>query len=213
MKKFLQKIKESVSNIRKDKAKCNLVFVVIFIAFYFFLLCTFVSKYDELNKEYKYTLYEYEQLLFKEKEQNLYTFIGEYSFLKNEKIPTNDSVVYEFIKATGCWYPDIVMAQYVIESNHGKSMLSQEYNNCFGMKYVGNKGRRNTQLPDVKGYGDYGVYINWQLSVVDRQLWDHRVFEASKPTKDYYLNILGKIYAEDINYISKITKEAEKWNY
>jgi hypothetical protein len=213
MKKFLQKIKESVSNIRKDKAKCNLVFVVIFIAFYFFLLCTFVSKYDELNKEYKYTLYEYEQQLFKEKEQNLYTFIGEYSFLKNEKIPTNDSVVYEFIKATGCWYPDIVMAQYVIESNHGKSMLSQEYNNCFGMKYVGNKGRRNTQLPDVKGYGDYGVYINWQLSVVDRQLWDHRVFEASKPTKDYYLNILGKIYAEDINYISKITKEAEKWNY
>lgn len=173
----------------------------------------YITKYSKLETEYKFTLSEYKQLLFKEQEQNLYTFIGEYSFLKNEKIPTNDSVVYEFIKTTGCWYPDIVMAQYVIESNHGKSMLSQEYNNCFGMKYVGNKGRRNTQLPDVKGYGDYGVYINWQLSVVDRQLWDHRVFEASKPTKDYYLNILGKIYAEDINYISKITKEAEKWNY
>lgn len=169
--------------------------------------------YQKLYTEYKYTLSEYEQLLFKEQEQDLYTFIGEYSFLKNEKIPINDSVVYEFIKEVGFWYPDIIMAQYVIESNHGKSMLSQEYNNCFGMKYVGNKGRRNTQLLDIKCYGDYGVYINWQLSVVDRQLWDHRVFEASKPTKDYYLNILGKIYAEDPNYIEKIMAEAKKWTY
>lgn len=207
MKKFLQKIENFIYKNIKD------ILYITFIIGFFIALIISDNKNSKLETEYKYTLSEYEQLLFKEQEQNLYTFIGEYSFLKNEKIPTNDSVVYEFIKATGCWYPDIIMAQYVIESNHGKSMLSQEYNNCFGMKYVGNKGRRNTQLPDMKGYGDYGVYINWQLSVVDRQLWDHRVFEASKPTKDYYLNILGKIYAEDINYIDKITAEAKKWNY
>lgn len=205
MKKFFQKIKEILSK--------PIIGLIIMCVIFWFLAYTSFSKYSKLKTEYEYTLSEYEQLLFEKQEQNLYTFIGEYSFLKNEKIPTNDSVVYEFIKATGCWYPDIVMAQYVIESGHGKSMLSQEYNNCFGMKYVGNKGRRNTQLPDVKGYGDYGVYANWQLSVVDRQLWDHRVFEASKPTKDYYLNIIGKIYAEDPNYIDKITAEAKKWIY
>lgn len=205
MKKFFQKIKETLSK--------PIIGLIIMCVIFGVLAYVGFSKYNKLKIEYEYTLSEYEQLLFKEQEQNLYTFIGEYSFLKNEKIPTNDSVVYEFIKATGCWYPDIVMAQYVIESNHGKSMLSQEYNNCFGMKYVGNKGRKNTQLPDVKGYGDYGVYINWQLSVVDRQLWDHRVFEASKPTKDYYLNIIGKIYAEDPNYIEKVTAEAKKWMY
>lgn len=205
MKKFFQKIKETLSK--------PIIGLIIMCVIFGVLAYVGFSKYNKLKIEYEYTLSEYEQLLFKEQEHNLYTFIGEYSFLKNEKIPTNDSVVYEFIKATGCWYPDIVMAQYVIESNHGKSMLSQEYNNCFGMKYVGNKGRKNTQLPDVKGYGDYGVYINWQLSVVDRQLWDHRVFEASKPTKDYYLNIIGKIYAEDPNYIDKITAEAKKWMY
>lgn len=205
MKKFFQKIKETLSK--------PIIVSIIMCVIFWFLAYTSFSKYSKLKTEYEYTLSEYEQLLFEKQEQNLYTFIGEYSFLKNEKIPTNDSVVYEFIKATGCWYPDIVMAQYVIESNHGKSMLSQEYNNCFGMKYVGNKGRRNTQLPDMKGYGDYGVYANWQLSVVDRQLWDHRVFEASKPTKDYYLNIIGKIYAEDPNYIEKVTAEAKKWVY
>lgn len=205
MKKFFQKIKETLSK--------PIIGLIIMCVIFGVLAYVGFSKYNKLKIEYEYTLSEYEQLLFEKQEQNLYTFIGEYSFLKNEKIPTNDSVVYEFIKATGCWYPDIVMAQYVIESNHGKSMLSQEYNNCFGMKYVGNKGRKNTQLPDVKGYGDYGVYINWQLSVVDRQLWDHRVFEASKPTKDYYLNIIGKIYAEDPNYIDKITAEAKKWMY
>lgn len=211
MNKFLQKIGQNIENFIYKNIKDVLYFTVIIGLF--IPLIIIGNIYSKLETEYKYTLSEYEQLLFKEQEQNLYTFIGEYSFLKNEKIPTNDSVVYEFIKATGCWYPDIVMAQYVIESGHGKSMLSQEYNNCFGMKYVGNKGRRNTQLPDVKGYGDYGVYINWQLSVVDRQLWDHRVFEASKPTRDYYLNILDKIYAEDINYIDKITAEAKKWNF
>lgn len=205
MKKFFQKIKEILSK--------PIIVLIIMCVIFWSLAYTSFSKYSKLKTECEYTLSEYEQLLFEKQEQNLYTFIGEYSFLKNEKIPTNDSVVYEFIKATGCWYPDIVMAQYVIESGHGKSMLSQEYNNCFGMKYVGNKGRRNTQLPDVKGYGDYGVYANWQLSVVDRQLWDHRVFEASKPTKDYYLNIIGKIYAEDLNYIDKITAEAKKWIY
>jgi hypothetical protein len=211
MKKHLQEIRQNIENFIYENIKDILYFITIIGLF--IPLAIIGNKYSKLETEYKYALSEYEQLLFKEQEQNLYTFIGEYSFLKNEKIPANDSVVYEFIKATGCWYPDIVMAQYVIESGHGKSMLSQEYNNCFGMKYVGKNGRKNTQLPDVKGYGDYGVYINWQLSVVDRQLWDHRVFEASKPTKDYYLNILDKIYAEDINYISKITKEAEKWTY
>lgn len=211
MNKFLQKIGQNIENFIYKNIKDVLYFIVIIGLFISLIIIG--NKYSKLETEYKYTLSEYEQLLFKEQEQNLYTFIGEYSFLKNEKIPTNDSVVYEFIKATGCWYPDIVMAQYVIESGHGKSMLSQEYNNCFGMKYVGKNGRKNTQLPDVKGYGDYGVYINWQLSVVDRQLWDHRVFEASKPTRDYYLNILDKIYAEDPNYIDKITTEAKKWNY
>ena len=211
MKKFLQKIGQKIENFIHKNLK-DILYITTIIGLVIALIIS-DNKNSKLKTEYEYTLSEYEQLLFEKQEQNLYTFIGEYSFLKNEKIPTNDSVVYEFIKSTGCWYPDIVMAQYVIESNHGKSMLSQEYNNCFGMKYVGNKGRRNTQLPDVKGYGDYGVYANWQLSVVDRQLWDHRVFEASKPTKDYYLNIIGKIYAEDPNYIDKITAEAKKWVY
>lgn len=203
MKKILDFIKSNIESI---------IYIAIIIGC--IIIMTIKNKdYQKLYTEYKYIFSEYEQLLFKEQEQNLYTFIGEYSFLKNEKIPTNDSVVYEFIKDVGFWYPDIVMAQYVIESNHGKSMLSQEYNNCFGMKYVGSNGRRNTQLPDVKGYGDYGVYANWQLSVVDRKLWGSVRFDASKPTKDYYLNILGKIYAEDPKYIDKIVAESKKWVY
>lgn len=203
MNKFFQKIKEKV----------NYPTLAVSIIIIFFILYICCSKYNKLKTEYEYILLEYEQLLFKEQEQNLYTFIGEYSFLKNEKIPTNDSIVYEFIKATGCWYPDIIMAQYVIESNHGKSGLSQDYNNCFGMKYVGKNGRWSTQVVDVKGYGDYGTYVNWQLSVIDRQLWDFAIFKGAKPTKDYYLNILGKLYAEAPNYLDKIDKESKKWNF
>lgn len=194
------------------KAKVILIFVTLFVVS-IVLNTIYISKYVDKKKELQCTLFEYEQLLFKEHEHNLYTFIGEYNFLKNEKVPSNDTTVYKFIKETGCWYPEIIMAQYVIESNHGKSGLSQEYNNCFGMKYVGKNGRWSTQVVDVKGYGDYGTYVNWQLSVIDRQLWDFAIFKGAKPTKDYYLNILGKLYAEDPNYLDKIDKESKKWNF
>lgn len=194
------------------KTKAVLIVIALFVVS-IVLNTIYISKYVDTKKELQCMLFEYEQLLFKEHEHNLYTFIGEYNFLKNEKVPLNDTTVYKFIKETGCWYPDIIMAQYVIESNHGKSGLSQEYNNCFGMKYVGKNGRWSTQVVDVKGYGDYGTYVNWQLSVIDRQLWDFAIFKGAKPTKDYYLNILGKLYAEDPNYLDKIDKESKKWNF
>ena len=194
------------------KVKAILVFVALLVIS-IVLNVVFITKYVDTKKELKCTLFEYEQLLLKEHEKNLYTFIGEYNFLKNEKIPADDTVVYRFIKETGCWYPDIIMAQYVIESNHGKSGLSQDYNNYFGMKYVGKNGRWSTQVVDVKGYGDYGTYVNWQLSVIDRQLWDFAIFKGDKPTRDYYLNILGKLYAEDPNYLKKIDAECKKWKF
>ncbi len=194
------------------RTKAILIFVAVLVVS-IVLNVVFITKYADTKKELKCTLFEYEQLLFKDHERNLYTFIGEYNFLKNEKIPTNDTTVYKFIKETGCWYPEIIMAQYVIESNHGKSGLSQDYNNCFGMKYVGKNGRWSTQVVDVKGYGDYGTYVNWQLSVIDRQLWDFAIFKGAKPTRDYYLNILEKLYAEDPNYLDKIDKESKKWNF
>lgn len=192
------------------KTKIITICLLLFLSSVF-LNVFYISKYKTTKNELKVTLGEYEQLLVKEHQHNLYTFIGEYNFLKNEKIPTNDTIVYRFIKETNCWYPDIIMAQYIIESGHGKSDLTQSYNNCFGMKYVGKNGRWNTQIVDVKGYGDYGTYVNWQLSVIDRQLWDFAIFQGAKPTRDYYLNILGKLYAEDPNYLKKIDVECKKW--
>ena len=139
-------------------------------------------------------------------------FIDKYHDLQEDVIPTNDTVVYNFIKESGAWYPDVIMAQYVLESNHGKSDLSQKYNNCFGMKYV-KEGRYNIQVKNVQAYSEYGVYLSWKLSVIDRILWDVHSFKGVKPTKEKYLKTIYTNYAEDENYSNKIEELLNDWNF
>ena len=66
--------------------------------------------------------------------------------------------------------------------------------------------RRQTTQTSVKN--GYGVYNNWQLSVLDRILWDAFTFEE-QPTEDEYLKTL-KSYVQDSSYITKIKSMIKK---
>jgi len=147
-----------------------------------------------------------EELSICKRNNDLYCLIGEYTLIGKTMVPA-DSLVYKFIKDAGAWYPDIVMAQWCIESTHGTSNIAVNANNHFGMRPA--KTRATLQTED-KEYNGYGVYRNWQYSVIDRILWDLHVFD-SVPTREVYLNKIKNIYAEDKNYIPKITAEAAKW--
>ena len=147
-----------------------------------------------------------EELIMNERNNNLYCLIGEYTLLGRTNVP-HDTVVYEFIKQTDVWYPDIVMAQYVIESGHGKSELAKRANNFFGMRIAKN---RMTLQEIGRNDNGYGIYRNWQYSILDRILWDLHIFDEV-PTRTEYLKQLGYIYAEDKDYINKINKEASRW--
>ena len=61
---------------------------------------------------------------------------------------------------------DFVAAQFLHESNYGKSRLYNEQNNLFGMRCV--KERQNTQTGCEN---DYGVYNSDQDSIADLKLW------------------------------------------
>ncbi|WQJ53568.1 MAG: endolysin [Wendovervirus sonii] len=147
-----------------------------------------------------------EELYIKEHNANFYCLIGEYELAGKTTLPA-DSSVYQFIIESGAWYPDIIMAQWCIESSYGTSDIAKNTNNCFGMRIV--KTRPTLQIAD-KEYKGYGVYRNWQHSILDRVLWDLHVFDTM-PNKESYLKVIQNVYAEDKNYIPKIKNIAKQW--
>lgn len=112
-------------------------------------------------------------------------------------ISLEDSVYY-WIESLNIQHPEVVIKQAKIESGNFTSKIYQENNNMFGMKKVYN--RPTTQVDTKNGYG---VYESWQMCVIDYALYQSWVL-GKKVTKEEYINKLGKSYAEDPNYKSKI---------
>lgn len=124
-------------------------------------------------------------------------------FIDKEQTEVNDSVLMEFLVQNYAWYPEYVVAQAKIESANYTSPLYQKTNNLFGMKKV--RTRKHTQTGEFSGYGSY---INWQMSVIDRILWEIFTFKGMMPDEDSYLNAL-RSYAEDEEYVSKVISTAQ----
>jgi hypothetical protein len=139
---------------------------------------------------------------------------GKYAIAGKQAIPTDSLIkVYELAMKSDAWYPEVIYAQAVLESSSGKSELAQTCNNLFGMKKAST--RPNTQINYMVNERTslekiYGVYMNWQHSVIDRILWDEWVFSGKKPTREQYMAKLGGVYAEDKQYVSKLNKIIER---
>lgn len=130
------------------------------------------------------------------------TVIGKFVRLKGDNDePTTDSIM-SILTEVGAWYPEYIMAQAVLESATFTSEIYRANNNLFGMKQVSR--RSTTQTGKKTDKVSYGHYNNWQMSVLDRVLWDLHRFE-SKPTRVEYEKALMQ-YAEDSDYISKLNK-------
>lgn len=142
-----------------------------------------------------------------ENKADLMSLVGYYTVNKDAE-PLTDSAVYAFLHECNAWYPDVIMAQYVIESGRGTSNVYHNSSNLFGMKRVSR--RPTTQLPHID-YKGYGMYNNWQMSVIDHILWDYWTFSDHKPTREQYIAKLGAVYAEDTSYVVKISCEASKY--
>lgn len=140
----------------------------------------------------------------------LITKSGKYAIAGKQEIPVDSLIkIYEFACKSDAWYPEVIFAQAVLESANGKSELARTCNNLFGMKQAST--RPNTQINymvnNKSSLGQiYGIYMNWQHSVIDRILWDEWVFSGEKPSREKYIKKIGDIYAEDKQYINKLNK-------
>ena len=112
----------------------------------------------------------------------------------------SDVCLYRYLIAIRVPHPKIIFSQAKLESSNYTSNLFLSTHNLFGMK----KSESRTKL--VSGdNGIYSSYNDWKMSVVDYVLWLY-TFNGDKLTQDEYINLLGKVYAEDPKYKEKLTQ-------
>ncbi len=111
-----------------------------------------------------------------------------------------------------------VFAQMKLESGNLNSFLLKKSNNMLGMRYPAKRKTiacgiylpakdtiiygTQAELRKYSAQNNYSVYATWQDAVADYKLWQESNFKMN----DKYLEFLGKVYAEDTLYASKIRK-------
>ena len=119
-------------------------------------------------------------------------------------------------------FPSVMMAQSIIESNWGRSELSQEYNNYFGIKEV-KKDQGVVFETEEYVEGQSGRYMeNFKKYSSKKESFEHyakllttaKRYEKVKTAKDYkeaakYIKEGG--YATDPSYAEKIISVIEKY--
>ena len=101
-------------------------------------------------------------------------------------------------------YPHIVLAQARIESGHYTSRIFKENHNLFGMK----QANRRINTAEGTQYG-HAFYQTWRESVYDYAFYQSRYLSGATTEEEYYY-VIGKSYAEDPKYISKLKGEVQK---
>lgn len=116
-----------------------------------------------------------------------------------ENVIVNDSTAFGAMIEFEIQHPHIVLAQMKIESGNYKSSIAIGNNNYFGMRQP--SARVTVSLGSKNGYARYR---SWVYSVLDYALWQRQY--AWNLTEEQYLAKLGRTYAEDPNYASKVKK-------
>jgi hypothetical protein len=113
-------------------------------------------------------------------------------------------LLYFEILENNIQYPDIALAQAILESGYLSSQIFIENNNLFGMRFP--ERRPTVALSENRGYS---VYDCWTDSVKDYKLFQEFLFRRKEKTRDDYFDYLDRIYAEDPNYVPFLKKVIE----
>lgn len=118
---------------------------------------------------------------------------------KYHNVEVNDSTAFGVMIEFEIQHPHIVLAQMKIESGNYESSIARSNNNYFGMRQP--TSRLTVSLGSRNGYARYR---SWAYSILDYALWQRQY--AWNLTEEQYLAKLGRTYAEDPNYVSKVKK-------
>jgi len=136
--------------------------------------------------------------------------------------PLNLENLKKEIKRCNILCAEEVFAQMKLESGNLNSSLLKRTNNMLGMRYPTKRATAacgiylpakdtiiygtQAELKKYAAQNNYSVYATWQDAVADYKIWQDSNFKMT----DRYLEFLGKVYAEDTLYVSKIRKMTAK---
>ena len=128
----------------------------------------------------------------------------------NNEPKINYENLYDQIQKTGIKFPDVVFAQAVLETGHFTSKLFKNANNLFGMKMP----RKRETLAVGKESRGFAVFSHWTSSVNDYFLWQENILNKREiKTKNDYLALLNRIYAEDTKYVRLLNNVMSKYQH
>jgi flagellum-specific peptidoglycan hydrolase FlgJ len=104
----------------------------------------------------------------------------------------NESNLYDELLAQGVGFPNIVVAQAILETGHFKSHACKTLNNLFGL--------RNND-------GTYMSFEHWTDAVAAYKKY---IQKYESPPDDYYEYLDKLDYAEDKNYTTKLKQIIKK---
>jgi uncharacterized FlgJ-related protein len=103
-------------------------------------------------------------------------------------LPFSEKNLGQELKNQGVMYPDVAMAQSMLETGYFKSGIFLDNNNLFGMKHP--RQRQTLSKGPNRGHASFD---NWQDSVKDYKMWqDYN--KLSNLSKDQYVAKLNRIY-------------------
>lgn len=104
------------------------------------------------------------------------------------KLPFTDKNLAQELKKQGVMYPDVALAQSMLETGYFKSDIFLDNNNLFGMKHP----RQRPTLSKGPNRG-HASFNDWQDSVKDYKMWQE-YNKLSNLSKDQYIAKLNRIY-------------------
>ena len=99
-------------------------------------------------------------------------------------------------------YPNIVLAQSILESGNFKSKVFLENHNPFGMKLPSN---RCTTVLGIRN--NHAYYKSVREAVIDYAFMQASYYKKAKTEEEYY-NLLENYYCQTNNYVNLVKKVA-----
>lgn len=111
-----------------------------------------------------------------------------------------EDVVAE-IKKYNWRFPEVVLAQFILESTEFNSGLVKRNNNISGMKVA----KQRVSIARAHHSNSYALYDNYKECIVDRALYEASYLRSIK-SEESYIKALDNHYAEDGKYAYKLKK-------
>lgn len=128
----------------------------------------------------------------------------DYSLL-NDNGFTKEELIF-FIDKLNFKYPEVILAQSMLETGHYTSEVFCSNNNLFGMRQP--FSRINISGGTKNGHS---YYNNWVESIVDYGFW-YSTYAYKCSTREEFLDLLDKTYAEDKRYKLKLLEIIQSHN-